>query len=287
MSFGSVGTDTGGSVRIPASACGLTGLKPGWNELPADGVIPLSRQLDHVGPLARSVVDAWLLFEAMRGSPRSAGEELEGPSVRGLKLGVLDHYFFERMDVDVENVVRGAGERLRSAGAQLSEVIVPHARDIAPVYLHMVLADGAAYHATELARHGERYTAPVRLRLEMGRYVLGEDYARALRGRDVLRHAVEKALVGVDALLLPTLPIAAPVLGQASVVVRGGTESVRSAMLRCTQLFNLTGHPAITMPCGHTKSGLPVGLQLVGGLGRTNDLLCVARSVESALDAAR
>ncbi len=287
MSFGSVGTDTGGSVRIPASACGLTGLKPGWNELPADGVIPLSRQLDHVGPLARSVADAWLLYEAMRGSPRAAGEDLEAPSLHGLTLGVLDGYFFDRMEVDVESAVRGAADRLRSAGVQLSKVIVPHARDIAPVYLHLVLADGAAYHATELARHGERYTAPVRLRLEMGRYVLGEDYARAMRGRELLRHGVERALVGVEALLLPTLPIAAPVLGQASVAVRGGTESVRSAMLRCTQLFNLTGHPAITVPCGRTSGGLPVGVQLVGGLGRTNDLLRLARAVESALDTAR
>lgn len=287
MSFASVGTDTGGSVRIPAAACGIIGLKPGWNELPADGVVPLSRQLDHLGPLARSVSDAWLLYEAMRGSPRAAGEPLDGPPLRGVRLGMLGGYFFDRMEEDVESALRAAVERLRSAGVQISEVTVPHARDIAPIYLHLVLSDAAAYHATALERHGDLYTAPVRLRLEMGRYVLGEDYARALRGREVLRRAVTQAMNGVDALLLPTLSIVAPRLGQASVAVRGGTESVRNVMLRCTQLFNLTGHPAITLPCADTPAGLPVGLQLVGRSNATTDLLRLARSVETALDYAR
>jgi aspartyl-tRNA(Asn)/glutamyl-tRNA(Gln) amidotransferase subunit A len=123
----------------------------------------------------------------------------------------------------------------------------------------------------------------VRLRLEMGRHILGEDYERALRGRDVLRRDVALALQHVDALLLPALGIEAPPIGAATVPVTGGQEPVRTAMLRCTQLFNVTGHPAISIPCGTSRAGLPIGLQLVGHPGRTGDLLRVAAAVERAL----
>lgn len=283
MCLGSVGTDTGGSIRIPAAACGVVGLKPQWSELPADGVVPLSRQLDHVGPLARSTTDAWLLYETMRGRPRGRGETLEGVPVAGLRIGVLDGYFFDRIDPEVDRVVREAVEELRRVGVHVSSVRVPHPSDIAPVYLHLVLADAAAYHATALERRPQDYTPNVRLRLEAGRYLLGEDYSRALRGRAIFRHEVERALADVDVLVLPALAIPAPPLGQALVPVKGGQESVRNVMLRCTQLFNLTSHPAISLPCGRTGDGWPVGVQLVGHLGATGDLLRVARTVESVL----
>jgi aspartyl-tRNA(Asn)/glutamyl-tRNA(Gln) amidotransferase subunit A len=283
MSLGPVGTDTGGSIRIPAAACGLVGLKPEWNDLSTDGVVPLSRQLDHVGPLARSVTDAWLLYETMRGSPRARGETLEGAPMTGLRLGLLGAYFFDLIDPAVERVVLAAIERLRRTGVSIIDKIVAHANDIATVYLHLVLADGAAYHATALERRPQDYTPNVRLRLEMGRYVLGEDYSRALHGRAVLRRGVDRALEGVEALVLPALAIPAPPIGEASVAVKGSRESVRTIMLRCTQLFNLTGHPAVTVPCGLTPDGWPVGLQLVGRPGGTADLLRVARAFEGLI----
>lgn len=282
MSLGTVGTDTGGSIRIPAAACGLVGLKPEWNEVPADGVVPLSRQLDHVGPLARTVTDAWLLYDVLRGFPRARGESLEGIPLSGLRLGLVTGYFFDRIDAGVEHAVLDAVERLRHAGAHVTDVTLLHAGDIAPIYLHLVLGDGAAYHATALDRRPQDYTPNVRLRLEMGRYILAEDYARALRGRAVLRREVDAALAGVDALVLPALAIPAPPIGEASVTVKGGREPVRNIMLRCTQLFNLTSHPALTLPCGRT-GGLPVGLQLAGRFGGTHDLLRIARSVEGLL----
>ena len=114
----------------------------------------------------------------------------------------------------------------------------------------------------------------------MGRPVLGEDYVRALRGREIIRQEVDRALIGVDALVLPALSIEAPPIGAANVPVKGGQEPVRNAMLRCTQPFNLSGHPAISVPCGTTAAGLPVGLQIVGHAGRTTDLLRVARAIE-------
>ena len=149
------------------------------------------------------------------------------------------------------------------------------------------MADAAAYHAATLDRRPHAYTANVRLRLEMGRHILAEDYERAVRGRDVLRRDVERALNGVDALLLPSLAIEAPPIGAATVPVKGGQDLVRAAMLRCSQLFNVTSHPAITLPCGITPAGLPVGLQVVGRLGGTDDLLRVAAAVERTLDSVR
>jgi aspartyl-tRNA(Asn)/glutamyl-tRNA(Gln) amidotransferase subunit A len=282
MSFASVGTDTGGSVRIPAAACGIVGLKPGWGEIPADGVVPLSRQLDHVGPLARSVDDADLLYHVMRGHAgfASAGDRT---SVRGLRLAVLDGYFADRVSGEVEAVIKKTYDTLAQHGAEMSSTTLRHANDIAPVYLHLVLADAAAYHATSLQQRPHAYTENVRIRLEMGRHVLAEDYVRALRGRAVITAEVDRALADVDALILPALGIEAPPLGAATVTVNGGQEPVRNAMLRFTQPFNLSGHPAISLPCGASAAGLPIGLQVVGQRGRTPDLLHVARAIEQSL----
>ena len=161
-------------------------------------------------------------------------------------------------------------------------VEIPHASDIAPVYLHIVLAEAAAYHAQTLDNRPEDYTPNVRIRLEMGRYILAEDYVRALRGRDALAHEVELALAGRSALLLPSLPIVAPRLGAASVRFGSTDEPIRNVMLRLTQLFNVSGHPAISIPCGEADR-LPIALQLVGARHGTLELLAVARAVERQL----
>ena len=145
---------------------------------------------------------------------------------------------------------------------------------------------GNAHVAGALEAMPERYTPAVRLRLEMARYVLAEDYVRALRARRLLGAEVDAALNGHDALILPTVPIVAPKLGIESVRVGSTTDTVRNATLKCTQLFNITGHPAITLPCGRNAAGLPVGLQIVGARGRTRTLLQVARAVEQTLAAA-
>jgi len=159
-------------------------------------------------------------------------------------------------------------------------IAILHAGDIAPVYLHIALSEAAAFHAKALESRSADYTPTVRQRLEMGRYILAEDYVRALRGRDVLRQEVNAALTGHDALLLPTVPVPATRLGAATVKVGTGDEPVRNITLRLTQLFNITGHPAITIPCGCTVEGLPIGAQLVGPRGDTRALLDVAESLE-------
>jgi len=283
MSLGTVGTDTGGSIRIPAAACGVVGLKPEWGEISASGVVPLSRQLDHVGPLAQTVTDAWLQYNAMRPSNKRWTSAIETAPIKGLRLATPAGYFFDRLDVDVERSVLGTIDRLRGAGVAVSEAAIPHARDMAAIYLHLVFGDAAEYHASTLDRRPQDYTPNVRLRLEMARCVLAEDYIRAMRGRALIAREVDRALDGVDALVLPALAIPAPPIGAATVPVKGGADAVRTLMLRCSQPFNLSGHPAISLPCGTTPAGLPIGLQLVGHKGATPALVQAALAVERAI----
>lgn len=281
MALATLGTDTGGSIRIPAAACGTVGLKPTYGEIPTEGVVPLSRTLDHVGPLTTTVTDAWHVYHALRGG--TIVRALEGAAPSDLCLAVPRSYFCDLLDDEVRRTFESALDALRQAGAVLTDVRIPSAKFIAPVYLHIVLGDAAAFHARALETMPDRYTVPVRQRLEMARYVLAEDYVRALAGRDVLQREVDAALSGHDALLLPTLPIPAPPIGANSVLVGASKESVRNVMLRLTQLFNLTGHPAISLPCGRTSAGLPCGLQLAGTRNQTSALLHVARTVEQTL----
>lgn len=283
MSLGTVGTDTGGSIRIPAAACGIVGLKPEWGQISATGVVPLSRQLDHVGPLAASVADAWLLYNAMQPASTHIAEPPEAAPLKGLRLGMPSGYLFDRLDADVERSVTTAIELLRRKGATVTEVALPHANDIAAVYLHLVFGDAAEYHARTLTTRPQDYTPNVRLRLEMARYVLAEDYIRALRGKAIIAAEVDRALSDVDAMVLPALAIPAPPIGAATMPVKGGPEAVRALMLRCTQPFNLSGHPAISLPCGKTPAGLPVGLQMVGHKGRTPALVQAALAAEAVL----
>jgi aspartyl-tRNA(Asn)/glutamyl-tRNA(Gln) amidotransferase subunit A len=278
MAFASIGTDTGGSIRIPAAACGVVGLKPGYDEVSTAGVVPLSRTMDHVGPLCRSVADAALLYDLLRGTTPMPLPE--APRVAGVRLGVPRDYFMTVLDPQVAASFESACDRLRDAGAVIDDVAIPHANDIAPIYLHIVLSEAAAYHAKTLESRPDDYTPNVRLRLEMGRYILAEDYARALRGRDTLRREVDATLEGRDALFLPALAIPAPKLGVATVKVGSSEEPVRNITLRLTQLFNVTGHPAISVPCGQTSNGLPIGAQLVGGRRQTHALLHLAHALE-------
>jgi len=283
---GSVGTDTGGSIRIPAAACGTVGLKPTFGEIPCRGVVPLSRSLDHVGPMAGDVASTWVLYQAMSGVPvalPASGRANTQPDAKHMRVAIPRRYFLDLLDADVRARFGDAIERLGRAGAVLSDTDISHAEAIPTVYLHIQLPESSAYHAKTLEREPESYTPGVRLRLELGRYVLAEDYVRALRGREVLQHEVDAALADVDALALPTLPIPAPAIGQAGVRLDGADVPVRAVMLRLTQLFDISGHPAISLPCGETPAGLPVGLQLVGRRGGTADLLGVAMACEALM----
>lgn len=282
MSVASIGTDTGGSIRIPSAACGVVGLKPTLGEIPTEGVVPLSHTLDHVGPLTRTALDAALVFDVLKGD----GQSRDWSGIEGIRRFVVPTPFYlERLDSQVRARFEETCDRLRGAGHEVRAGSIENAALVPAVYLHIVMAEAAAYHARTLDELPERYVPAVRLRLEMGRYVLGEDYVRAMRGREALRRAVDLALADADALLLPSLAIPAPSLGSNSVDVGGSKEPVRAITLRLTQTFNITGHPAISLPIGRTAEGLPCGCQLVGRFGETRDLLRTAIACEPQIGA--
>jgi Asp-tRNA(Asn)/Glu-tRNA(Gln) amidotransferase A subunit family amidase len=240
--------------------------------------VPLAESLDHVGPLARTVGDAALMYHAMGGETVGAA-----PPRRVLRLAIPSGPLTDRLTDDVHEVFAESVERLRSAGCTVTTVEIPHASIAPDAYVLISLAEAAEYHAPMLATCAGLYTPPVRARIELGSYVLAEDYLRARRTAQRLQMEVDRALAGHDALILPTLPMTAPKLGETSVMVGSTKEPIRGAMLRQTQLFNMTGHPAITLPNGRGKDGLPTSLQFVGARAGTGRLLAVAQACEPYL----
>jgi aspartyl-tRNA(Asn)/glutamyl-tRNA(Gln) amidotransferase subunit A len=281
MGLASIGTDTGGSVRIPAAVCGVVGLKPTYGEVPADGVVPLSTSLDHVGPLARTVQDCAWTFAVLAGlAPRT----LEARPPDGLTLVQPDGYFDALVETPVRTAVDRAIARLRAVGVTVTPGTIAGTEAITTAYLPLVVAEAADWHAPYLDARADRYTPPVLDRIRLGRTTLATDYLAARRMQGVLTAHVDAAFSGADALVLPAVPLVAPPLGAIDVRLDASSDAtlpIRSAMLRLTQLFNLTGHPAISIPV--PVDGLPVGLQLVGRRGRTMDLLAVAAACERVL----
>jgi aspartyl-tRNA(Asn)/glutamyl-tRNA(Gln) amidotransferase subunit A len=282
MGLASIGTDTGGSVRIPAAACGIVGLKPGYGEIPTAGVIPLSPSFDHVGPLALNVGDTAVLWTVLADRPEGVPLDAE---IASLRLGVLRGYFATLVTPDVGDTFEQTLDRLRRAGATATDIEIASAPDVPDAYVRIVLPEGAHWHAVFLDTRAGDYSPTVLSRLRGGRDIAAVEYLAAQAFRERLRREVDAALEECDALVLPTLPIVAPPLGASEVPVSpDGARSiaVRTAMLRHTQPFNLTGHPAISIPLD-TSGALPVGLQIVGRLGATPRLLAIAAACEKMI----
>jgi len=278
MGLASVGTDTGGSIRIPAAACGVVGLKPSLGDIPMSGVMPLSISLDHVGPLARSVQDAAWMWSVLAGRPMHT---IEAVPLAGLRIGVLDGYFAHPVDTVVAEAFARACEQLRAAGVTLTPVTFTLAPRITETYVNLVLPEAAHVHAAWLDTRRDDYSPAVHERLMSGRTIPAVAYLRARQERAMMQAAVDALLASVDAMMLPTLPIVAPVTGEPNVTIGDTEMPVRMAMLKHTQLFNLTGHPAISLPLA--TAGLPVGLQLVGPSRSTPQLLNIAAACESVV----
>ena len=278
MGLASVGTDTGGSIRIPAAACGVVGLKPSRGDIPLDGIIPLSYTLDHAGPLTTTVQDAlWRWAVLSGGAPAAVAPA--GPA--GLRLRRLGGYFDELVAPPVRSAFDTAMGAFERAGSVVAAVEIEQTADIGQAYVDLVLPEAAHWHARWLDTRRRLYSPTVHARISSGRDVRAVAYVEALRVRRALRDAVDRALDGWDALVLPSLPIVAPPLGATELAAPAPDSlpiAIRSAMLRHTQLFNMTGHPAVSLPLA--TDGLPVGLQLVGHRGATPRLLAIAAGCE-------
>jgi aspartyl-tRNA(Asn)/glutamyl-tRNA(Gln) amidotransferase subunit A len=286
-----LGTDTGGSVRIPASCCGVVGLKPTYGRIGRAGVLPHSWWLDHVGTLTRYVEDAAIVLGAIAGrdpgDPSSAsvevGEYLKelGLGVRGLRIGVPREYFFDGVEPGVAAAVGDALACLERGGALLEDVSIPHVRYGLGAILTIELASAAAWHEKYL-RNPEvraRYGREVRVLLNAGRFVLASDLLKAERLRRLLLEELLAVFQRVEVLVTPTLPLVAWRVDQQYVALGEETEHVLHACWRFTFPFNLTGLPAVSVPCGFSD-GLPVGLQIVGRPFEERKVLRVAEYCE-------
>ncbi|NEB15885.1 amidase [Streptomyces coelicoflavus] len=287
-----MGTDTGGSIRVPAALNGVVGLKPTYGLVPRTGVTSLSWSLDHVGPLTRTVEDAALVLSATAGhDPRDPAsvsgpmpDRFPGGDLRGLKVGVPRNHYFDRVAPEVEESVRGAIERLAELGAELVDVEIPMARYIQAVQWGLMVPEATAYHERSLRATPDLYAADVRILLEAGELTSAGDYLRAQRARTMMRDAWARLFDGIDVLAAPTVPMTAAEAGQETVEwADGTTEAVSDSYVRLCAPANITGVPALTLPVGHDRAGLPIGMQLMARPFRDATVLRVGRVYEESV----
>ena len=277
LCWGSLATDTGGSIRVPAAFCGVVGLKPTYGTVSTAGVISTSWSMCHVGPIARTVEDTARLFSALSGRALDRTLDIDLGSVR---LAVLGSQPSELIDPEIEASITAAYDCLEAGGATLTPVALPDLLLVRALLWTIASAEASDIHRERLRDHRDLYHPAVRARLERGQAIPATLYVRAQRVRRWLVDRVNDALRNADALLLPTSPVLAYPLGARMISVGSSEEEVGQAVTRYTPLASLTGRPAISVPCGVSSSGLPIGLQLVGHAGREDQLLRIAAAYE-------
>lgn len=287
-----MGSDTGGSIRIPAAYCGTVGLKPTFGRVSRYGVLPLDFSLDHMGPLTSSVRDAALVLNALAGfdprdetSSRRPIEDYlppEQPNLQGLRLGLPENFYFERVAPAAALAVRRALSEAQRLGARIVPVRVPDIAAMNAVSRIILLAEAAAVMEPYMDRRHE-IGADVRLLLDQGRLLSATDYIQAQRLRRIMRDEFRTVWRHVDCLLTPTTPNAAPRIGQSAVQWDGASEDVRLAATRFVRAINMLGWPAISVPCGFDPEGLPLGLQIIGPPFQEARILRVGAALEPAM----
>ncbi len=289
LCYASVGTDTGGSIRIPAALCGIVGFKPTWGAVSCDGVVPLSPTLDHVGPLTRTAADAAILLnaisEAGKAKPRAPLRK-SSADLRKLPLGRPREFFFDVLSDDVQAAFERAIGILKKLGAQIVDVSLPLLGESEDAGNHIALAEATHYHqqAGHFPAKAADYSEDVRKRLEMGTQVSATAYLHALDTRRKFRAEFARALsqANVDALVVPTTPITTPLIGEERTRIGASELPTRALLLRLNRPANLAGVPAISLPCGFSASGLPIGLQLIGAEWSDSRVLAMARSYQES-----
>ncbi|WP_214412017.1 amidase [Sphaerisporangium fuscum] len=286
-----LGTDTGGSIRVPTALNGVVGLKPTYGLVPRHGVTSLSWSLDHVGPITRTVEDAALVLSALAGhdprdpasltTPATDYRPAAGTDLTGLRIGVPRTYYFDLIAPEVEAAVRGAIDELQALGARLVEVEIPMTRYIQATQWGLMVPEATAYHEGTLRTVPELYQADVRVLLEAGELLTAGDYLRAQRSRTLMRQEWTRMLQEVDVIAAPTVPVTAVKAGQETITWADGTvESVSDAYVRLSSPANITGVPALSVPVGHDTAGLPIGMQLLGRPLEESVLLRVGHAYE-------
>ncbi len=291
--FIAMGSDTGGSIRIPAAFCGCVGLKPTTGRVSRYGVLPLDFTLDHMGPLTRSVRDAALCLNVLAGfdprDPSSSREPvrdyLPGPevSIRGLRVGVPRNFYFERLDPEAETAARRMIDLAASLGAEIVPVQVPDVAAANTISRVILLAEASAVLSPHLEDRS-KFGADVLALLDQGRMIPATDYINAQRLRRLAWEQFATLWRDADCLLTPTTPMPAPRIGQTEVALDGASEDVRLAATRFVRAVNLLGWPALSIPCGFSSSGLPLGLQIIGKPFEEDVILRAGAALEDATD---
>lgn len=286
LCMGALGSDTGGSIRIPASLCGIVGFKPTFGRVSLQGVVPLSWNLDHAGPMARTVTDVALLLQAIAGYDPDDPVSVAAPvddllasidaGVGGWRIALADDAHFGNADAEVLASVHRAAGVFEELGARVERVDLGRGQDAAQMNALMTTSDAAAFHRDRLRAHPEQFGADVRMRLERGAAFTSTEYILARRFQSEWRRQLERLFEQFDVLLTPTTPITAlPIEGLDSV------EAARQ-LTRCTAPFNLAGLPALSAPCGMSAAGLPIGLQIVAAPWREAHVLRAGKAFERA-----
>lgn len=273
-----IGSDTGGSIRQPAACCGLVGFKPTYGAVPAGDVWPLAWSLDHVGPMARSVRDAALMFEVMAGLPvhSSLADAPHGPP----RIVRPRQFFFDLLEDDVRVAIDGALRRLEAAGASVAPCDIPGIGLAPGIQLITINSEAAQSNAHLLREHGERLGEDVRVRLEIGQFYLAVDYIKAQQLRRQVREEAIAAFGDADVMAIPAMPVLPPKAGTTTATVQGKSMHIAPLLTRYTSPINFCGLPAISLPCGTAPGSAPVNLQLVGRPGADARVLQAAQWCE-------
>ena len=293
VAFMAMGSDTGGSIRIPASFCGVVGLKPTFGRVSRCGVLPLDFTLDHMGPLTRCVRDAAVTLDVLSGfdprddsSSRRAVEPClppEAVSIRGIRIGLPENFYFERVSPAVAEAVKRALALAEQLGAIAVPIRVPDITHLNAIGRIILLSEASATMERYLSRRGD-FGPDVLALLDQGRLIPATSYINAQRIRRLLRREFESIWKQVDCLFTPTTPISAPRIGQSTVNLDGMHEDVRIASTRLVRAINVLGLPALSLPCGFDEQGLPLGLQIIGRNFQEPLILKVGAAIEEALD---
>ncbi|MBU8824234.1 Asp-tRNA(Asn)/Glu-tRNA(Gln) amidotransferase GatCAB subunit A [Mycolicibacterium goodii] len=291
-----LGSDTGGSIRIPAALCGTVGLKPTYGRASRVGVASLSWSLDHVGPLSRNVTDSALVMAAMSGYDRRDPGTADVPvpdmvsgidaGVAGKKIGIPVNYFTDQVAPEAAEAARVAAAKFSELGAELVEVEIPLAEHIVPTEWAIMMPEATAYHQDYLRNSPEQYTDEVRTLLEVGAVQPATDYVNALRRRTLIQAAWKEMFVGIDVLLAPT--VVAPATLRSDPFVRwddGTVEAATAAYVRLSAPANVTGLPSLSVPAAFTSDGLPLGVQIIGKPFAEPEILTFGYALEQNTDA--
>ena len=287
-----MGTDTGGSIRIPAAFCGTVGLKPTFGRVSKFGCMPLGLSLDHMGPLTMTVRDAAVTMDAIAGhdprDPNSSSRPVESyvpsdnPSLSGVRIGVPINFYFDSLDAEVRKSVENALTMAKSLGATVIEVRVPDISALNTISRVILMSEASAVlerYMSDRAKFGPDVLAL----LDQGRLLPATDYVNAQRARHVMQAEFRQLFEGVDCLFTPASPIPAPLIDQKTVMIDGVEEDVRLAATRFVRGINALGLPALSLPCGRSLTGLPLALQIVGRGFSEKFLLQVAAALETAV----